>query len=154
MLGLKYFPKNWKNADVIMLPKPNKDDVSTELPAHQLLSSMRKIAERITLQRSEKLKRLWQNAVCVRLTKFATSNLNRNMTTSFLFLDSLAQKFRPQDEPAGVSVHRHHGGFISSRLTLAKREFSMTYHAAVTTKISYVYVKLEDHSDPVRLNDF
>jgi hypothetical protein len=102
-LKLNYFPKAWKHAKVIPIPKPGKpsNEVSSYRPI-SLLSTMSKILERVLLNRiNEHLEdnNIIPNQQCgfrtgrstshqlIKVIKEAKQNINRKKSTGMIFLD-------------------------------------------------------------------
>lgn len=103
ILRLRYFPAKWKNADVIMIPKPGKNlTFSSNYRPISLLPAMSKVAERIILKRlnlhTEELNIIPDEQFAyrighstelqvLRLTEYVTEGFNRRQVTGAVFLD-------------------------------------------------------------------
>jgi hypothetical protein len=102
-LWLSHFPKSWKEAKVITLPKPGKDPkFSQNLLPNILLSTRGKLFEKVVLNIVQKHveKRGLLNTSqfgfhachstalqCMKLMDHVTLNFNNKMSTAALFLD-------------------------------------------------------------------
>jgi hypothetical protein len=103
-LRFSYFPKFWKNAKTIILPKPRKDPtIFPNLRPISLLATTGKFYEKVILKmvQSHIGVRDLLNAnqlgfrarhnttlQCVILKKHVTLNFNNNMSTTAVFLDT------------------------------------------------------------------
>jgi hypothetical protein len=103
-LWLSHFPKSWKEAKIITLPKPGKDPKFPQnLRLISLLSMTGKLFEKVILKTLQKHidERGLLNASqfvfhachsttlhCLRLTDHVTLNFNNKMSTAMVFLDT------------------------------------------------------------------
>jgi hypothetical protein len=102
-LPLSHFPKPWKEAKIIMLPKPGKDPKFPQnLRPISLLSTTGKLFEKVILKivqkHSEEISLLNASEFgfgarhstalqCMRITDHVTLNLNNNISMAEVFLD-------------------------------------------------------------------
>lgn len=103
ILRLRHFPARWKTANVILIPKPNKDHtIPSNYRPISLLPAMSKVVEKIILSRlkthSEELRVIPDEQFAfrpghstelqiLRLTEHITAAFNRRQFTGAVFLD-------------------------------------------------------------------